>query len=215
MATDNQARKILILLILALARIKRKEVIKSPIVSIEFDFTKALHACCGVHAWMGQGWLECGYPSAPATNFPADSLQALGVARRPHGRRWLCFRMGSSLASGPTRPRARAFSNSVPREGPPNGVRPRKAPRAPRPRHAVSRLGRAARACARARPQGSCWSGCRIRPRSRLPLGPCRKAIPVDARSCPGSCPARLTVCCEENPPLMVSPWSCKLACQD
>lgn len=32
MATDNQARKILILLILALARIKRKEVILSPIV---------------------------------------------------------------------------------------------------------------------------------------------------------------------------------------
>lgn len=31
MATDNQARKILILLILALARIKRKEVILSPI----------------------------------------------------------------------------------------------------------------------------------------------------------------------------------------
>lgn len=105
MATDNQARKILILLILALARIKRKEVIKSPIVSIKSIIAKALHACCGVHAWMGKGWLECDYPSAPATNSPADLLQALGVARRPyHSPPQIGGCMASSLASGPRAP---------------------------------------------------------------------------------------------------------------
>lgn len=105
MATDNQARKILILLILALARIKRKEVIKSPIVPIGSALAKAFHAYCGVHAWTEQGWLECDDSSAPATNSPADLLQALGVARRPyHSPPQIGGCMASSLASGPRAP---------------------------------------------------------------------------------------------------------------
>lgn len=77
MATDNQARKILILLVLALARIKRKEVIKSPIVPIGSALAKAFHAYCGVHAWTEQGWLECDDSSAPVRN-----LSASGPRRR-------------------------------------------------------------------------------------------------------------------------------------
>lgn len=98
------------------------------------------------------------------------------------------FPYGLLARLGPRAAACQRIHRSVPREGPPNGVRSRKAPRPLGPRQESSRLGRAARACARARPQGACWSGCRIRPRSRLPLGPCRKAIPVDARSCLGSC---------------------------